>query len=338
MNVNSFDAGTLYLMLVLHLVMAGLWIWLPGQDEAKPSATIPLWFVVALAFTSLSWVLWKQLLWAREGFAIPVLIFAAVNLALVKPLRERLGDHSADLGLLVLAAGHLAVAVPVALAWHWVGPVWGLFSIGLAWSVGAAEERPEWDEQSVRTLTWMAFGMAIAVTLRWIGHGFDVWDFSYTPGSRLAGMLPFFNSRFAEGLFAAVAWGLLARRQGFTRIFGFLGLEFVGGVTLAVEVAHLIRWFGGSPHAASVAITLIWAALGALQWLRGLSESDRSLRRALAGAGYTWLGIASLKLMSMDLDRADVPTKALAFLGVGAVIIAAALVGNHQRLARKEEE
>jgi len=69
-----------------------------------------------------------------------------------------------------------------------------------------------------------------------------------------------------------------------------------------------------------------------------LSETHSDLRRALAIAGYGWLGLASLKLISLDLDHADVPTKALAFLGVGAVIITAALVGNKLRVARKEAE
>jgi len=337
-NVPTGDAGTMYLLLLLHLLITGLWIWLPGQEEAKPSVTTPLWFTVALAATSLSWVLWKAMHWTPEGFAGPVLLCAALNLALVKPIRTRLGDRSADLGLLVLAAGHLALAVPVALAWHWVGPIWGLFALGLAWSVGEAEHRPEWDAQSVRALTWMAFGMATAATLRWLTHGLDVWDYTYYPGSTRAALMPFFNSRFAEGLFAALAWGLLARRQGFTRVFGFLGLEFVGGLTLALELAHLVRWLDGTSRGASVAVTLTWAVLGAVQWLRSLSEPEKALRRALAIAGYGWLGFASLKLISLDLNHADAPIKALAFLGVGGVIVAAALVGNHLRLARKEDE
>lgn len=337
-DVTSGDAGLLMVLLAAHLALAGLWIWLPGQGEPKPSIATPLWMLVSLAATSLAWVLWKELRWTPEGFALPVLGFAGLNLLLVKPLRTRMGNRSSDLGLVVLAAGHLALAVPVALAWHWVGPVWGLFALGLAWSVGEAETRPEWDPQSVKTLTWMAFGMAAAASLRWLVHGIDVWDFGYYPGSRQAAMLPFFNSRFAEGALAALAWGLLARRQSFTRVFGFLGLEFVGGLTLSLELAHLVRWFDGSSRAASVTVTLAWAVLGALQWLRGLSEPRKEIRRAIAIAGYGWLGLASLKLISLDLDHADVPTKALAFLGVGAVIIVAALVGNKLRLARKEEE
>lgn len=338
LNVPSGDAGTLFLLLLLHLLITGLWIWLPGQAEAKPSMATPLWLLVSLAATSLAWVLWKELHWIQEGFAGPVLVIAALNLALVKPLRIRLDGRSADLGLLVLAAGHLALAVPVALAWHWVGPVWGLFALGLAWSVGEAEQRPEWNAQSVRTLTWMALGMAIAATLRWLVHGLDVWDFWYYPGLSRTTMMPFFNNRFAEGALAAAAWGLLARRQGFTRVLGFLGLEFVGGLTLSLELAHLMRWLDGTSRGASVTVTLAWAVFGALQWLRSLSETRNDLRRALAIAGYGWLGLASLKLISLDLDHADVPTKALAFLGVGAVIITAALVGNKLRVARKEAE
>jgi len=335
-EVQSADAGTLFLLLLLHYILAGLWIWLPGQGEAKPGTPTLLWFLVTLGTSSLSWVLWKELAWTVEWFAAPVLLIAALNLAIVKPLRERMGSRQADLGLLVLAAGHLALAVPVALAWRWVGPVWGLFALFLAWAVGEAESRAEWDAEEVQALTWMALGMALAATLRWMVHGVEVWDFGYGYGR--PALTPFLNSRFAEGLFTALAWGLMARREGFTRVLGLLGLELVGVLTLSLELAHLVSWMGGSHRSASVVLTLCWALVGALQWLRSLSEDREGLRTALAAAGYTWLGIASLKLISVDLEHADTPMKALAFLGVGTVILAAALVGNRVRIARKEDE
>jgi len=337
-EVQSVDAGSLLLVILLNYLLAGLWIWLPGQAEAKPGTPTLLWFGASLATTSLSWVLWRELHWASEWFAAPVVIFAALNLAMVKPLRERLGGRQADLGLLVLAAGHLALAVPVALAWHWVGPVWGLFALFLAWAVGEADDRPEWDEPEVKALTRLALGMALAATLRWMVHGVDVWDFSYTYGYGRAALTPFLNSRFAEGLLAALAWGLLARRGGAMRVLGLLGVESVGVLTLSLELAHLVSWMGGTHRSASVVLTLCWAVIGAFQWLRSLSEEDKALRTALSAAGYTWLGIASLKLITVDLEHADTPMKALAFLGVGTVILAAALVGNRARQARQEEE
>ncbi len=337
-EVQSAYAAPLFALLILHYLLAGLWIWLPGQGEERPGTPTLLWFLVSLITTSLAWLLWKELAWTAEWFAAPVLLFAALNLAIVKPLRERLGSRQADLGLLVLAAGHLALAVPVALAWRWVGPVWGLFALLLAWGAGEAKAHAEWDEAEVKALTWMALTMALAATLRWMVHGVDVWGFGYASGYGQASLTPFLNSRFAEGLLTALAWGLLARREGFPRILGLVGLEGVGLLTLSLELAHLVTWMGGTHRSASVVLTLCWAIGGALQWLGSLSGDRQDLRTALAAAGYTWLGLASLKLLTVDLEHADTPMKALAFLGVGTVILAAALVGNRVRGSREEGE
>jgi len=148
--------------------------------------------------------------------------------------------------------------------------------------------------------------------------------------------VPFFNSRFAEGALAACAWALLIRSGGAFRVLGFLGLQIVGGLTLSLELAHTVVHLGGSVRAGSIVLTLAWALFGALQWLRGLKAQEGAL--ALAAAGYTWLGLASLKLIFADLARADTPTKALAFLGVGAIFLTAALVGNKVRGERGQND
>jgi uncharacterized membrane protein len=67
--------------------------------------------------------------------------------------------------------------------------------------------------------------------------------------------------------------------------------------------------------------------------MRGLDQRDEA-RRALMMAGYVWMGLASLKLMVFDLDRATTPLRALAFLGVGGIGMAAAILANR---ARKRE-
>lgn len=89
-------------------------------------------------------------------------------------------------------------------------------------------------------------------------------------------------------------------------------------------------------RSASIVLTLTWALLGAFQWLRSL-KGDSADRAPTAG-GYAWLGLASDKLIVADLADSDVPTKALAFLAVGGIIIAAALVGNRVRGGRDESE
>ncbi len=74
----------------------------------------------------------------------------------------------------------------------------------------------------------------------------------------------------------------------------------------------------------------MWALSGAWQWMRGLGQQAEA-RRAFMIAGYAWMGLASLKLIASDLDRADTPLRALAFLGVGGIGMAAAILANRRK-------
>lgn len=325
------DAPALLGLLLLHYILAGLWIWLPGQGEDRPATPTILWFLATLAATSLGWGLWKRAAWTQAWFAAPVLALALANLLLVKPLRGRLGGRQADLGLLVLAAGLLAVAVPVALDWQWVGPLWSLFALGLAWATIYAEEHRDWEADEARALLVLALGMAAAASLRWSVHTLDWIDRAEVP-------IPVLNRNFAEAAFAVAAWGLLARRGRRTSVAAVLALEIVANVALAVELGRAVRYAGGTGWAASVAVTLAWALSGALQWLGSLAEERPPVRLGLAVAGYAWLGTASAKLIAVDLAGATTPLRALAFLGVGAILLAAALVANRARLKRRETE
>lgn len=324
-EVTKADAPALAGLLALHLAMAGGWAWLPGRDE-KPGTPTVLWLVASILATTYGGLAWRRLDLVPESFAVPVLVLAALNLALVKPLRRRMDGRQADWGLLALAAGHLALAVPVALAWRWVGPLWGVFALGLAWASRKAEAGEF--EQEATALRWLAAGMALLTTFRWAFHGLDSLFF------RSGAPTPFLHSAFVEGALAAAAWFLLTRRGGPLGVVSFLALEVTANVTLAFEAARLVQWLQspapagwGPSRAASIAMTLVWALSGAWQWMRGLGERDAA-RRALLAAGYAWMGIASFKLIASDLDRADTPLRALAFLGVGAIGMAAAILAH----------
>ena len=331
LRANSDAAAPLMGLILLHYVIAGLWIWLPGQGEERPSTPTILWFLATLATTSLGWAVWKNAGWTVEWFAAPVLTMALVNLLLVKPLRARLGSRQPDLGLLVLAAGHLAVAVPVALDWKWVGPMWSLFALGMAWAVTYAEEHPGWEADELRALLLLALGMATVATLRWALHTVDWSDHSIVP-------IPVLNRNFAEAAFAVIAWGLLTRRGRATGAASGVALEILANVALAVELGRVVRYAGGTGWAASIVMTLTWALSGAVQWLRSLTEERPALHLGLAIAGYSWLGIASFKLIVTDLAGATTPLRALAFLGVGVIFLTAALVANRARQQRQEAE
>lgn len=328
-EVLKADAALLGLLLLLHLVLAGLLAWLPGSMERPATPTI-LWLVASILTTALGWTLWRRLGWMPELYAGPVLAAAAWNLALVKPVRLRLAGRSADLGLLALAAGHLALAVPVALAWRWAGPLWAAFALALAW---AAHRGDQTGSEEGAALRWLATSMALLATLRWAFHGLDG---GFEPWR---GGLPFFRAAFAEGILAAGAWSLLVRnREGLTRLLAFFALQATANVTLAVEAARLVHWLQvpdpnrvawAASRAASITLTLAWALSGAWQWMRGLGL-DGAVRKALLAAGYAWMGIAALKLLLWDLASADTPLRALAFLGVGAIgMTAATLARRH---------
>ena len=329
LEVGKADASILGLLLILHLLLAGLWAWLPGTEEIPGTPTV-LWLVASILGTTYGWLLWKHLGLAVETFALPVIAVAALNLALVQPLRKRMAGRRADWGLLALAAGHLALAVPVALAWRWVGPLWGVFALGLAWASLKAEDS-DFAEEAM-ALRWLAAALALLTTLRWAFHGLDGF---YFRGGGL--MTPFLNSAFAEGALAAAAWWMLTRRGGPLGLISFLALEVTANVTLAFEAARLVQVLQtpvhlgyGPSRAASITMTLVWALSGAWQWMRGLGQRDEA-RRAFMIAGYAWMGLASLKLIASDLDQADTPLRALAFLGVGGIGMAAAILANRKR-------
>ncbi len=328
LEVGKADAAVLGPLLLLHLLLAGLWAWLPRTEEV-PGTPTALWLVASILATTYGWLLWKHLGLAVETFALPVIAIATLNLLLVQPLRQRMEGRRADWGLLALAAGHLALAVPVALAWAWVGPLWGAFALGLAWASLKAEDSDF--AQEATALRWLAAALALLTTLRWAFHGLDGFLF------RGGGLTPFLNSAFAEGALASAAWWMLTRRGGPLGVLSFLALEVTANVTLAFEAARAVQWFQSPAHrgyglsrAASIAMTLVWALSGAWQWMRGLGQRDEA-RRAFMFAGYGWMGLASLKLIASDLDRADTPLRALAFLGVGAIGMAAAILANRKR-------
>ena len=323
------DAPALLALLALHLGLALAWVWLPGAAGEVPSSPLSLWALALMAFASLLWGQWRATAWPQAAFAGPIVLLGALNLGLVKPLRARLGSRKADFGLLAFGAAFLALALPIALDWAWVGPLWGVFALSLAYASGAVEAREDsarWAPEEVAHLRRLALGLTILATLRW----FFAVDHLFGPERT-----PFVNGAFALGATAAAAWLLLARRGGALGVIGFVAGQALAHLALAAEVESLARSLGASYRGASVAITVALAASGALHWLASLRAEAGPLRRGLTAAGYLWLAFASIKLIGVDLAQADLAARALAFLAVGGIFLATALVGARARAAKE---
>ena len=322
-DVLKADAGALLGLLALHAALAGLWLWLPKHAE-RPRGALILWMLEDAALSGLAFLAWKHLGWMDEGFAAPLLLLGAANLAMVKPLRARLGDRSADLGLLALAAAHLALALPVALAWSWAGVSWGLLALCFSGAAALAEDNAETGVKALH-FQLLALGFALLASFRWLVADFDLWS----PACLSTAGTPFFNAAFATGLLAALSWLLLARR-GALRVLGFLGVESMGHILIPLEVGYAFARRGADWRQAGLAFTFLWAISGAAHWLASLKREGTE-GTALAIAGYVWLAFAALKLIIVDLSGAGMGWRALTFLLVGGIFLGVALVGQRLR-------
>ncbi|MEQ1908894.1 MAG: hypothetical protein ABMA15_08725, partial [Vicinamibacterales bacterium] len=325
-NVARSDASVLGLLLVIHLALAAVWVWLPRKNE-KPAAAGALWAVAVLCCTPALWLVWKTLDLPVQSFAAPVSVMALVNLSLVAPIRRRMGGSDFDWSPRSLAIGHLALAGPVAMSWHWVAAYWGVFSVALARNARGVDG-PSTRDGSLRGL--LAAAMALAATLRW--SQYDAFGFS-----QLQAAPPFVNEHFVAGALASYAWYLLTRGGGSLGTLSFLALQFTANLTMAIEGARVFDWVHppmelsyGPSRAASVVITLAWAVSGACQWMWGLAQ-ENSRQRAIMAAGYVLMACASVKLIGVDLARANTPLRALAFLAMGSIGMTTAVLAHRKR-------
>jgi uncharacterized membrane protein len=336
-DFQVIDAKALFLLVGAHYLVTGLWIWLPKYDAEKPSSPTLLWFIVSLAMTSISWFYWKALGWPATWFSLMALLFAAVNIALVRPLRARFGSRQADLGLLVLAAGHLSLAIPIALEWRWVGLLWGAFALGLAWACEKAEHMREWEEEEQFNLRLLALGMALLASVRWVWAGAQHWFAVFESTIPETAKPPILNGVFALSLLLCAAWFFLSRRKAPLNVLGFLALEAIGNISLAFEAAYLLRWMNMGERSANVIITLVWTLSGAIQWLRGINGQRNALNKALEIVGYLLLAVASMKLIFIDMTGTNPALRALAFLAVGGIFLVAALIANQVKQHKMPE-
>lgn len=305
-------------LLLLALFLA----WMPRHPQSPAAPAAASVFAMVGAACAL-WAVWtRQPGWWREGFAVVLVVLAGLALVLVPGARRRADSHRFDLPLILTAAGLALIAVPVAVEWRWLAVAWGVAAV-LATSAAVRATAEARDEArglrvvarvatSLATTAWL-FGALAQGTLNW----------------------PLVNRVFVGGLLAAGAWGLLIKVGGKSRAVPFVMMQVVAVNALAWELARVVPDFRNEgmiiPVGALLA-TLVFAAAGAGQWLRGVLYETEALRaRALRLAGYGWLIGAAGKLLLHDLGQTDLVFRALVTLGVGAIFIGAALWADRHR-------
>jgi uncharacterized membrane protein len=102
-------------------------------------------------------------------------------------------------------------------------------------------------------------------------------------------------------------------------------VDLVGGETSSLGVS-------GIAQPAQVALSAYWAVIGVVAVVAGLRLGRRSLRHS----GLGLLGLALGKIFLLDLSSLDASYRAVSFIAVGLLLLAASLA--YRRLATKERE
>ncbi len=313
--------GLIFGLLVL-LGAAGLGLaWLPRHPElpSHPGAgTVAVLVMLAVA----GWLVWQRAGGVEEWYALPLLLLAAGSLGLVGAARRRTGGNRHDATLLLLSAGFVLVALPVAVDARWVGLGWGalafLFALGAR--EAARQSRPEAGGVLLATVIAATAASVVALAAAWHQRSEDWFVL---------------NRVFIGGLLAAGAWGVLMRVPGGHRPVSFLAMQFVAVNLVAWEWPRVLPALQGEQASLAVGgvlATLTYAVAGAGQWVCGVTRSGEDpLAGTLRKAGYGWLAIAALKLLFNDLAGTDLVFRAAAALGVGSVLLGAALWADRQR-------
>lgn len=312
--VRDQEGWVLPILGVAYLLSAA-WVWLPRHGE-RPGGANALWILASVAAISALCAFWAESNREWQSMAPLALGMAAAQGGLVRPLRRRLGDDGADLPLFALGAGFVLLGVGLWVEERWVSLTWSIFAFVLSFALRRSDLGGTPQPRSVRVTTWI---VALAATLAW----------AITLASRPSSDTAFANPAFWSGVLGVATWIFLAR--GSTAVLAFLNLQVVFHTVAAAEIAWFVDALDTASNAPSIAVTLFFAISGAGQWLAGLRHTSQGHRRALGIAGYVWLGIGSAKLLLFDLESSPTVIRAAAGLGVGAIFMAAAVIGNRIR-------
>lgn len=320
-ELNRGDRSPSLMILPVLAALGLVLAWLPRLPRA-PWAPASATAVTLIGFASLAFPAWNWNDLSSESFALVLALLAGVSLALVRPARRRTGGRTQDRPLLVLAAGFGAVAVPVAWEWRWVAVSWGVAAVGLAW---LARRRAEEEEPGAGDIRLVALLLAAASSAVW----------AILAADQGAEDPIFLNRVFVGAALSAAAWGLLVAAPGAGRALAFAALQAVAVNAVALEFSRAVPPVGGEEAVlplGGLLATLTYAVAGAWQWVRGMTAGESTEARALRRAGYAWLAVGGMRLFWHDLAGRDLVFKAAAALGVGIILLVAALWANRRRV------
>jgi hypothetical protein len=317
--------ASLILELLVLLAAVGLVVaWLPRHPELPwraGAATAVILIMQALTY----WVVWKRAHLPEEWFALTLTGVALLSLALIRPARRRVGNHQHDTVLLLLAVGFALTALPVAVDWRWVGIGWGMLALLIGVAAKLAHREANREANPLILVTGISATAASVLGLT------RAWD-------QPTGDWLMLNPVFTGALMAAGAWAVLVSIPGRHRAISFLAMQFVA-VNLVAWEWHRALPVVHSEHTSlalgALLSTLTYAVAGAGQWLRGvIGNSDGEMDRTLRKAGYGWLAVAAGKLLINDLAGTDMLFRAAAALGVGSILLVAAIWADRKRSLR----
>lgn len=271
-------------------------------------------------------------LWGADLRGIALLGVAALYGGFAALALRPRRDYSTLLWAIALAVA--ATAEGLLLGGQWLVAVWAASSALLAWlAVGAKDRRLQ-----LGSLFYLL--AALAAMLVRAAPPSDLFEASTHPGLGVPSVLcvlaaavvvSFVAGRSAAGAFDRVD-RLLERAQRGLRSVALWGVGTLGIYALSLAVLELFELLRpgsleSSFQSGHTAVSAVWGTLGLALLTLGLKRRARPLQLG----GFALFGASLAKLFLYDLAQLSSITRALSFLAVGAVLLAAGFF--YQRLS-----
>jgi uncharacterized membrane protein len=260
----------------------------------------------------------------RDGLAVAALGLAYVGATAALWVGGRTAAHR-DLRSLLGAIGlsFIALALFIVFKHHTLVISLGVQAVLLAW-LGRAL-----DEERLNFAACAYMGAALIYLVAYEAPPKLLFDSDQSPGIELIGVAAAALSAVAVSYFSSDPI-----RKVFAWAAGSL-LVYLGSLAIIAVLAsptHVFETTNVSFQRAQTVVSIFWGAGGFLLLVVGL----RRRLPALRSAGFVLLGAALAKAFLFDLSSLTAFARALSFLGLGTLLLVAAVV--HQQLSRPPED